>query len=288
MDELSVVLRAREFVNKVNPKTIPVPVNAYVDHIGGTLKIVRDLGPDEDGWSAMKPDGKYGICVNGNHTNERQRFTVCHELAHIILGLPSEHASGSSWSYVKRPPNEILCDVFAAELLLPYKQFKPLVDKSDYSLGAVDNLATTFEASIVATGSRFASMARALCAFVLSEQGKVRYSSRSSALRDARGWIAPRMQLPMGSLSQRLRAGEAARGPEAVEPDIWFEDWERDGSLLEDARHLPQWDQTIALLWFEDDDAPPKRSERQKREEEEYGLAELDGILPWPGKKRRR
>ncbi len=288
MDELSVVLKAREFVNKVNPTAFPMSVKAYVDQIEGTLNADRDLGPDEDGWSAMKPNGKYGICVNGNHRAERQRFTVCHELAHIILGLPSEHGSGPSWSYARRSPNEILCDVFAAELLLPYKLFKPLVDKSDYSLAAIDLLAAQFEASTLATGSRFAAVARCPCAFVLSEQGKVRYSSRSTALRDAKGWISPRTDLPAGSVSERRRAGEAGTGPEDVEADIWFEDWDREGSLVEDARHLAQWDQTIALLCFEDDDLPPQRTERHKREEEEYGLAELDGVLPWPGKKRRR
>jgi Zn-dependent peptidase ImmA (M78 family) len=287
-DELTVVLKAREFVNGVNPATYPVSVKSYVEHIEATLKVDHSLGPDEDGWSAMRPNGKYGICVNGNQRKERQRFTVCHELAHIILEIPSEHGSGPSWSYAKRSPNEILCDVFAAELLLPYKLFKPLVDKSYYSLAAIDLLADRFEASTMATGSRFATMARWPCAFVLSEQGKVRYSSRSRALRDARVWIAPRMDLPAGSVCERRRAGDAGSGPEQVEADMWFEDWDRDGLLLEDARHLTQWDQTIALLWFEDDDVPPARADRRQREEEEFGLAELDGVLPWPGKKKRR
>jgi Zn-dependent peptidase ImmA (M78 family) len=288
MDELSVVLKAREFVSKVNPTTFPVSVEAYVEQIKGTLKVDPSLGPEEDGWSAMKPNGKYCICVNGNHGVERQRFTVCHELAHIVLGLPSEHGSGAFWSYAKRSTNEIFCDVFAAELLLPYKLFRPLVDKSGCSLAAINLLAAQFEASTMATGSRFASMARCPCAFVLGERGKVRYSSRSMALRDAGGWIAPRMDLPAGSVSERLRAGEAGTGPEEVAADIWFEDWDPESLLLEDARHLVQWDQTIALLWFEEDDVPPRRVEPQKREEEEYGLAELDGVLPWPKKKRRR
>ena len=43
-----------------------------------------------------------------------------------------------------------------------------------------------------------------------------------------------------------------------------------------------------SLLWFEDEDLAPAGVERQQREEDEFGLAELDGILPWPGKSRRR
>ena len=73
-----------------------------------------------------------------------------------------------------------------------------------------------------------------------------------------------------------------------MDADVWFSDWTRDGSLLEDARHLKQWDQTVALIWFEDEEVPSETLDRRLREEEETGLAELDGILPWPGKKKRR
>ena len=287
MDELSVVLKARALVNKVAPCTIPVPIEAYAAELGALLHMDESLGPEEPGWS-FPNNGRYHICINANDRKERQRFTACHEIAHIVLGLPSEHDSAPWWSYAKRSANEILCDVFAAELLLPYRPFKPLVDRSEYSLAAVDLLAAQFEASTMATGSRFASMARCPCAFILSEQGKVRYSSRSTSLRDARGWIPPQMDIPTGSASGRRRAGEAGAGPEEVEADIWFENWDREGSLLEDARHLGKWDQTVTLLWFDGDDVPPRRAERRKREEEEYGLAELDGVLAWPGKKRRR
>ena len=218
--------------------------------------------------------------IFGTHT--------CHEVAHIALGLPSDHKELPWWSYAKRSPNEIFCDVFAAELLLPYKLFKPLVEKTDISLTAVDDLADRFVASNMATGSRFATLASAPCAFVLSEQGKVRYTSRSTALREARAWITPRMALPQGSVSERLRAGGTSNGPEEVKADVWFNDWDRGGALLEDARHLRQWDQTIALLWFEDEEVPQPKRDHREREEEEFGLAELDGVLPWPGKKRRK
>jgi Zn-dependent peptidase ImmA (M78 family) len=288
MDELSATLKAREFVNKVNPTAIPVSMAAYASHVGATIKKAYDLEGDEDGFSAVKPNGKYGICVNGNQAEERQRFTVCHELAHIILGLPSEHTSDPSWSYAKRTPNEILCDVFAAELLLPYKLFRPLVADQDCSLAAVDALAGRFEASVVATGSRFATMTTYPCAFVLAERGKVRFSSRSAKMREAKAWIPNRVDLPDGSFAKRRREGEVGIGPDEVDPGIWFEDWDRDDTFFEDARHVAKYDQTIALLWFEEEDLPPAGIDHRQREEDEFGLAELDGILPWPGKSRRR
>jgi hypothetical protein len=172
--------------------------------------------------------------------------------------------------------------------MLPYKLFRPLVADQDCSLAAVDALADRFEASVVATGSRFATMTSHPCAFVLAERGKVRFSSKSAKMREARAWIATRMDLPDCSVANRRREGDHGVGPEEVDPGIWFEDWDRDGTFFEDARHVAKYDQTIVLLWSEEEDLPPARTVHRQREEDEYGLAELDGILPWPGKSRRR
>jgi hypothetical protein len=288
VDELSVVLKARALVNKVAATAAPVDMAAYVREVGAVLRMDRTLGHDEPGWS-FKKDGQYRICVNANDRRERQRFTIGHEIAHIVLGLPSDHEQLPWWSYARRSPHEILCDVFAAELLLPFGLLKRFVDKADIGLAAIDELAGRFEASTMATGSRFAAVAGFPCAFVLSENGTVRYASRSTMLRQGNAWIAPRMTLPAGSVCARLHAGGTCAGPEETAADLWFSSWDHGGTVLEDARHLDQWNQTIALLWFEDEDPPSPAAERSReREEEDQGLAELDGVLPWPGKKRRK
>lgn len=286
MDELAIAMKAREFVADCGPSALPVSVDAYVNKIGGAVKL-EVLEENEDAWSVRLPSGKYRICVNCMHNGRRQRFSVCHEVAHAVLEIAADHAA-PSWSYSRRPPGEIACDVFAAELLLPYKLFKPRVDAADMGLAAISELADEFDASLISTGSRFATFSRELCAFVLSENGKVRYSARSAQLRNARAWIKPGSPLPTHSLSARIRAGGVPAGPEESDPDQWFEDWERDGSLYEDVRHLAQWDQTLTLLWFDDEDLPPPPADRKRWEEETYGLRELDGTLPWPGKSRRR
>jgi len=296
IDEFTAVLRAREFVRKVNPAIIPVAVEKYADEVTAVIRPEADLGPDEAGYSFQAKE-KYFICTNANNSLERQRFTICHEVAHIKLKLPSQHQALPWWSYAKRPLAEILCDVFAAELLLPYDLFKPEAERSSVSLLAIENLAGRFEASLTATGSRFAAVVGTPLAFVLSEQGKVRYASRSDPLKDAGAWIAPRLDLPDGSFSKKVRGGTPSDGPEQVDADIWFTDWERGGTLLEEARHIAQWDQTLTLLWFEAEQIPRRkvrndRGEVQDQEEELEGddglLKELDGHLRWPGKRHRR
>jgi hypothetical protein len=283
MDEFTAVLKARELVVAVNPTTIPVAVEAYASKVGAVIRVKTDLEQDEPGWS-FEHGGKRFICVNAKDLEERRRFTVCHEIAHIILCLPSDHKAVPWWSYAKRSADEILCDVFAAELLLPGRLFKAVAEKEEVCFSTVTNLAARFAASLTATGSRFATVISSPCAFVLSEQGRVRYTSRSTVLREANAWIPPRAGLPRGSVSERVRAGDVCDGPEEIDAGLWFSDWERGGVLLEEARYLNRWDQTLTLLWFEDEEVPPPK----RGEEEEREVEELDGILPWPGKSRRK
>ena len=246
-----------------------------------------DLPNDEPGYS-FESNGKHFICVNDKDSEKRRRFTACHEIAHIVLGLPSDHSSMPWWSYAKRPKNEVLCDVFAAELLLPKQLFEPLVREEQIGLSAIDELGRRFLASATATGSRYAMVMDAPCAFVLSENGVVRYASRSKTLRDAGGWIPPRMEVPPETLSAGLRAGSMETAPDKVAADVWFSDWRRGGMVLEQARFLKPWDQTLTLLWFEDEEVPPLTRDTSDTKDEEPLLRELDGILPWPGKRRRR
>ncbi len=287
VDEYAAEIKARVLVSKVKPTTTPVSVEAYVNQVGAVLRYEKDLSQDEPGWS-FEHGGKRFICVNANDRAERQRFTICHELAHIVLGLPSWHKALAWWSYAKRPPEEIWCDVFAAELLLPIDLFKPLAERHMVGFAAVDDLAARFEASGMATGSRFATVIRSPCAFVLSEKGKIRYAARSGSLRDANAWIQPRICLPRGSVSEKVRGGAEWKGPQKIEADEWFSAWERGGVLLEEARHLERWDQTLTLLWFEDEAIPQATDGSSEEEGEDELLKELDGILRWPSKKRRR
>ncbi len=291
MKEFDVEMKARELVRMVSPTTVPVPMGAYIERVGAILKIDMELADNEPGWS-FESKGKKYICVNGKDSAERQRFTIGHKLAHIVLGLPSDHQEVPSWNPAKRSQNEIFCDIFAAELLLPYGFFKSLAEKAEIGLAAIDELALKFKSSTMATGSRFAAVLRAPVAFALSEKGKVRYGSRSAALRDAGAWIAPRIELPSGSLSARLRAGTSSSGPEEIEADEWFQHWERGGTLLEEARHLERWDQTLTLLWFEDGEVPPPHRRGWDEEsgsgaDEEVLLKELDGVLRFKDKKGR-
>ena len=280
-DEVIAVLKARRFVSIVKPTTIPVPIRPYLDAVGATLRHETDLQDNEPGWSFATNGTRY-ICVNAADREERQRFTICHEIAHVVLGLPSDHATQPWWS-TKRPLAERLCDLFAVELLLPETLFQPLAADSAVSFVSLDALASQFLASTTATGSRFAAVISTPSTFVLSEGGKVKYASRSKALSLAKAWIEPHMEVPHGTVSQRTRAGEAL-GREKIDADVWFSGWEHGGTLLEEARYLPKWDQTLSLLWFESEEVLTLARNHHERYWDEPVLEELDGNLRWPSR----
>lgn len=70
-----------------------------------------DVGSEFDGLACFVNNKYPIIVVNGSFSVERKRFTLLHELGHLLLNLP-DGASDSK---------EAFCDKFAAEFLLPQK-----------------------------------------------------------------------------------------------------------------------------------------------------------------------
>ena len=104
MDESDVRQKARAFIAKVDVSNIRGDLSPYVT--AANAKVKKDeLGEGESGYTITKPNGKHIITVNSLETEERQRFTICHEIAHIVLDLESSHEEVPSWSYAKRHPN---------------------------------------------------------------------------------------------------------------------------------------------------------------------------------------
>mgnify|MGYP002738699748 CR=1 FL=1 len=289
MDEADVRQKARAFVAKVDVSDIRADLTPYV--VAANAKVKKDaLGEGESGYTITKPNGNHVITVNSLETEERQRFTICHEIAHIVLELESSHEEVPSWSYAKRHANEIACDTFAAELLMPYEQWLSLVPKEDPSMELIQHMADLFGTSFPAAASRFAYLSDMACAFVTMERGAVRYAARSTSLRQAGAWISPKSVIPVGSVAHRIRSsGISATDTDQVSQDIWFDDWEKGLDLWELSRYYAPTDTTTSLLWFDSDDLPEVEVNRfGARVEDDGGLAELTGQLPWPGRSRRR
>ena len=293
MNEFPTILRARQFLRDAGNDSVPVDIERLAAAAKARIKVAYDLADDESGQST-RFKGKHVIIVNGNHSEERQRFTVLHEIAHIVLGMPSQHHGATLKTdvllrYGRRPEEEVLCDVFAAECLLPYDLFARQVVDRNISLDTVKSLAEEYKASLTATGSRFALNANEPCAFVLREDGRTRYVSRSKYLSELKGWINFNVPVPQGSVAHRLIQGDSkTEDCDELPTDVWFDGGIRNRLLVEEeAILLREWNQCLSLIWF-DESLKPVRERWDEDEDNEPLLRELDGTLPWPSKGRRR
>jgi Zn-dependent peptidase ImmA (M78 family) len=290
IDELDIRQKARQFMAGLDLSSIDKDLSVYIKKVNARLS-AEQLGDGESGYTLTRRDGKSSIVVNELERKERQRFTICHEVAHLVLGLQSNHKEAPAWAYAKRDDNEIACDIFASELLMPSESFQHDVDQDEPSFDLVERLRAKYVVSFSACASRLAAVTEYPCAFVLMDSSVVRYAARSRALRALYAWIDVKAPIPPGSVAKRLIDEGLWSGEAEVSQDIWFRDWPQGYDLIELAKHYPSYDETFSILWFEQDsgpDEPVKNWSGVPQQEDDGGLKELDGALSFSKRVRRR
>jgi Zn-dependent peptidase ImmA (M78 family) len=290
IDELNIRTKARQFMEGLDLSRIDTDLSVYIQKVNARLK-AEEMDEGESGYTLTKRDGTSTIIVNELERRERQRFSACHEIGHIVLELSSNHEETPPWSYAKREENEIACDIFAAELLMPYDQFKAEVDKEEPSFELVERLRAKYVTSFAATASRVAAVTDYPCAFVTMNSSVIRHASRSIALRTLNAWIVPKSPISGGSVAYQLvKDGKRSGESSDISQDVWFQDWPQGYDLTELAKHYPEYDETFALLWFEGDSGPeePVNTFSRRLQEDDGGLKELDGVLRFSERKKRR
>ena len=146
--------------------------------------ISKELPDNISGASMTTDDGKKVIVVNKDHNENRQRFTMAHELGHLLLGHDTslniqkagylgnseqdtssqilfrddKSSEGSDW-------REIEANHFAASLLMPKELLNNKIEKitqekSECYLSELDvcNLAKTFRVSPISMSIRLSRL----------------------------------------------------------------------------------------------------------------------------------
>ncbi len=285
MNPVTVISKARALLHDMGIDRYPVDVEAIANQQGFQIKISDQLTPKEAGY-VVNVAGKQLIIVNGNDRPYRQRFTIMHEVAHEVLELPSMHGSTISSSqlesYATRAQEEILCDLFAAECLVPWHLIAPLTEEFPYEAAVIQQLSDDFEASKSCVASRFSQASRELHIFVLAENGIIRNVIPSTPARDQKFWINIGIQLPTGSAADNvLRNGNNVASVDC-DGTIWSASQAAARfACYEEAILLGQWGQTLSLLTLEAIDPGGQLPYSSTSSEDEL-LPELTGELPWP------
>jgi Zn-dependent peptidase ImmA (M78 family) len=155
--------KARELIREFGIKSLPV----NVERIARAKGVKVEFAPFDDELSGMAfiKDGVPAIGINSLHHPNRQRFTLAHELAHILLhstelekavhvdkgSLRRDRVSATGTDML-----EIAANAFAAELLMPEELLSAALDeKLDLEDPKVlETLANKFRVSITALQHR--------------------------------------------------------------------------------------------------------------------------------------
>jgi Zn-dependent peptidase ImmA (M78 family) len=110
------------------------------------------------------------VHIRSTDSAERQRFTICHETIHTLFPEFREERRARTdttvGSYGRNQLEEYLCDLGAAELLLPRKPFLAALPAQP-QIEDVIELAEAFDASLEATAIRMVNLAASPMAVVV-------------------------------------------------------------------------------------------------------------------------
>ncbi|AZD61042.1 protein of unknown function DUF955 [Pseudomonas chlororaphis subsp. aurantiaca] len=285
MDENVAVARARKLLKDAGINTAPVDVDALALFLG--FKVTRTELDEGEAGSTFVRRGQKHILVNEEDGVLRQRFTIVHEIAHHVLELPSKHGEtvpGHELErFTGRHPEEVLCDVFAAECLVPWGLIQPMAEEKDFTLEHLADLVDHFQASRSCIASRFAQASDGHLAFVVAEDGVIKYSIGSQALREARVWITKGIPLPQNSAAAKAyKAGISGLHEADSEGTDWSnsDDARRFACFEQATYHVPTR-QTQSILIFEELDQRPASKGYRANHNDDGLLEELDGRPGW-------
>jgi Zn-dependent peptidase ImmA (M78 family) len=141
--------------------------------------------PGLDGYVEIV-DGRYFAVISSLSNDKRRRFTLSHELGHVLFMREAERgspvpliryrAAGCPPGLHQDPVEESLCNVFASELLLPTMEVKGEVLASGNPVACILKLSKTFDVSLQAAAKRVVGILgkkRIGCALWKNGEGKL-------------------------------------------------------------------------------------------------------------------
>lgn len=146
--------------------------------------------------------GKFQVEFNPNRSQSRVRYSISHELAHILFPDCKEQTRHRATHEEMRNDEwqlEMLCNIGASEFLMPIGSFPELQSQS-LSVDSLLDLRATFEVSVEALLLRFIKLTKHQCAIFSAsrisserEQYKIDYSisSLSFPTRIPNGTVLP-------------------------------------------------------------------------------------------------
>jgi Zn-dependent peptidase ImmA (M78 family) len=178
---VAAITRGEQFAKELargEKKRFPVPVERIA--LKYAIVVREDLPSDVSGMLVPLPlvqgNRKWAIVVNKQDAPVRQRFTIAHELGHLLIHkYPTPHADGrlqvrfrDEKSAAGSVREEIEANQFAAELLMPERYVRTWAKKQEFDVAdqlvdaaamrGLTQLANKLKVSVQALSFRIANL----------------------------------------------------------------------------------------------------------------------------------
>ena len=153
---------------------------------------VRDIEPDA--MTIERPDQGFTLFLKSSRPRVRHRFSVAHELAHLLLTpvLGTRVVHRRRFAKKQDPFGdqvEFLCNDMAAAILMPASHVDPLMSDNGYSARCVPEIARTFDTSFEAASRRFVDLNKGCCGLIVwRRDGRRIYYQRSTVWNQRLGY----------------------------------------------------------------------------------------------------
>ena len=120
----------------------------------------------------LRENGRFVVEINSTLSRYDKRQTIAHELGHVLiekdslLRVPNRAERAQAGCALKHSELETLCDVAAAELLIPLRWLEEAVWKKHVSLTLVKMLADQTDTSVEAIAARLLEECLWRCRFI--------------------------------------------------------------------------------------------------------------------------
>jgi Zn-dependent peptidase ImmA (M78 family) len=167
-DPIAVVVeKAREIVlDAIDAHALTLPIDPF--KLAERLSVrVNPRADVSDARTVCGPDDKPVIEYNPTRPRARIRFSICHELAHTLFPDCTLQVRNRLFHSECSPVDyelEMLCNLAAAEFLLPVGSVQEDISKLSLSIDTALTLRSKYEASVEAVLLRLATLSGAQCA----------------------------------------------------------------------------------------------------------------------------
>jgi len=226
-----------------------------------------------------KDVAEWGIFYNGKASPERRRFTIAHELGHLILHRGQQQSFNCDKESVYSGIDTIRviereADDFASNLLMPGDLLRDWISNQRIDLRVLSAIAKRFQVSFEALCIRFIKFTTQRAILVYWDNGFVKYEWRSSSAIKTRARIRrtddPQEPLP-GTLAADASVTQEWDGTE-MSAAIWCPEEAQHMKLREFKHSFGARDRVLTLLLLES--AEPRSWDRSWQDEDAEGCAD--------------